>query len=529
MAIWLNDFQGLQRKDEKDDASENVAGENVLQSDGITAYDFGLIATLCWHFLLIVQPASFFLWDGSVVELIVLWGSIACSFLVFLFVYGRVSGKLINSGFFRPVVLLFGVFGSLGSFVGGFEGAASWVVFRIALMLLQGVSVAFLVSLWLQDYLHGEGNSLDKRILLRFMLGALLALVISCLPIALNILAGFLPILSAALLVVSGASSRTAINETLSEGDSFCRLASATRYLRGRENSPRGELRCFRLLYFILPAFAIGLSFGLLKVGVYGSGGVLSNSSAVILGSAGIASSFIIAVAISYKLPSTGMRVVLIFVSWCAVFAGIVLSLMNESMLKVAAIDFLLTFGISTFDFCLMTAAIDYDNSGKRDLLENMLLNRVANYSGVTLGMFAALVLVSFFATGTSSGLEIRMVFALVAVFMVAVGLFSSVSALAIFVPRSASLKEGALKSDPEVVSFVDAVDFLSEEAGLTRREREVFERLARGRNVSHISEELVISRQTTKTHVSRIYRKIGVHSHQELLTLVDSKRAGEN
>ena len=41
---------------------------------------------------------------------------------------------------------------------------------------------------------------------------------------------------------------------------------------------------------------------------------------------------------------------------------------------------------------------------------------------------------------------------------------------------------------------------------------------LARGRNARFIQEELAISYSTTKTHVSRIYRKLGVHAHQELI-----------
>lgn len=62
----------------------------------------------------------------------------------------------------------------------------------------------------------------------------------------------------------------------------------------------------------------------------------------------------------------------------------------------------------------------------------------------------------------------------------------------------------------------------LSEAAGLTAREAEVFGYLARGRNVRFIEEELVVSYNTVKTHVSHIYAKMGVHSHQELIDLVE-------
>ena len=67
----------------------------------------------------------------------------------------------------------------------------------------------------------------------------------------------------------------------------------------------------------------------------------------------------------------------------------------------------------------------------------------------------------------------------------------------------------------------------LAEQAGLTDREREVFDLLAYGRNARYIQEALAVSYSTAKTHVSHIYRKLGVHSQQELLSLVEGRPAG--
>ena len=44
---------------------------------------------------------------------------------------------------------------------------------------------------------------------------------------------------------------------------------------------------------------------------------------------------------------------------------------------------------------------------------------------------------------------------------------------------------------------------------------------LARGRNAGFIMSELHIKRNTVKAHTAHVYAKIGVHSQQELLTLV--------
>lgn len=58
----------------------------------------------------------------------------------------------------------------------------------------------------------------------------------------------------------------------------------------------------------------------------------------------------------------------------------------------------------------------------------------------------------------------------------------------------------------------------------LTPRESEVLVLLARGRNSQAIQEKLVVSRNTVKSHVKNVYNKLGVHSQQELIDLVESR-----
>ena len=57
---------------------------------------------------------------------------------------------------------------------------------------------------------------------------------------------------------------------------------------------------------------------------------------------------------------------------------------------------------------------------------------------------------------------------------------------------------------------------------GLSPRETDVLTLLARGRNAAHIADELYISPNTVGTHRRNIYRKLGVHDQQELLSLVE-------
>lgn len=58
---------------------------------------------------------------------------------------------------------------------------------------------------------------------------------------------------------------------------------------------------------------------------------------------------------------------------------------------------------------------------------------------------------------------------------------------------------------------------------GLSARETEVAELIARGNTVAHIAELLFVSENTVRTHSKRIYVKLDIHKRQELIDLVES------
>ena len=97
----------------------------------------------------------------------------------------------------------------------------------------------------------------------------------------------------------------------------------------------------------------------------------------------------------------------------------------------------------------------------------------------------------------------------------VAVGLVmifvAALSLLALFTPAPA----------PDATDNLFSPDELAARGGLTPRETEVFDLLARGRSVPYVRDALVISRETAATHAKHVYAKLGVHSRQELIDLV--------
>jgi DNA-binding CsgD family transcriptional regulator len=72
-------------------------------------------------------------------------------------------------------------------------------------------------------------------------------------------------------------------------------------------------------------------------------------------------------------------------------------------------------------------------------------------------------------------------------------------------------------------ISLEDKVLVLAEEYGISGRGLEVLMLLAKGRTGTRIEQELYMSRGTVNTHLRRLYQKLGVHTRQDLLDLIDS------
>lgn len=91
--------------------------------------------------------------------------------------------------------------------------------------------------------------------------------------------------------------------------------------------------------------------------------------------------------------------------------------------------------------------------------------------------------------------------------------------------PASSNTRE-----TPEAVSPVpaDARRAFAAAHGLSARETDVFLLLAQGRSRRFICEELFIADGTASTYISRVYEKLGVHSKQELLSLVLEREAAQ-
>jgi DNA-binding CsgD family transcriptional regulator len=63
----------------------------------------------------------------------------------------------------------------------------------------------------------------------------------------------------------------------------------------------------------------------------------------------------------------------------------------------------------------------------------------------------------------------------------------------------------------------------IATEYSLTPRETEVLALLARGRSGRYIKDVLLVSHNTVKAHVKHIYQKLDIHTHQELIDIIEA------
>ena len=173
----------------------------------------------------------------------------------------------------------------------------------------------------------------------------------------------------------------------------------------------------------------------------------------------------------------------------------------------------------SAADVCIQAIAYLYfvtlAKKGELDIALGIGLGQGFIQFGVLVGNVAASAAAS--ALGSSAILATPAGFALILLLAFATALLpasESLRALRSLDERSSSPEDGI---DRAVIRAM-------REYGLSAREGEVLGYLARGRSQPYIQEALYLSKSTISTHVKHIYRKMDVHSKQELLNTLDRK-----
>ncbi len=75
---------------------------------------------------------------------------------------------------------------------------------------------------------------------------------------------------------------------------------------------------------------------------------------------------------------------------------------------------------------------------------------------------------------------------------------------------------------------FREELESLARDASLTTREEEVLRELLKGKTYRMIGDSLCISVDTAKSHIKKLYRKLGINSRNELYGLIQENRMKE-
>lgn len=168
---------------------------------------------------------------------------------------------------------------------------------------------------------------------------------------------------------------------------------------------------------------------------------------------------------------------------------------------------------------------------------------RGASAAGTTIGWFAGSSLAPLLTENPNNmvALAMGMVFVLLVVSMVilnerTIGLAlkktrnaQTNQSTGDFFPNEMGLEggmDGAAQAEngdfPREGAWTKSCNALAEQAALSSRERDVLFLLGKGYTIEFIANELGISFNTAKSHIRNVYAKAGVHSKQELQSLIE-------
>lgn len=138
--------------------------------------------------------------------------------------------------------------------------------------------------------------------------------------------------------------------------------------------------------------------------------------------------------------------------------------------------------------------------------------------AGWTFGPIVGLLIGRFVVHYTPFGLAEVFACALVG------GLFAMFTTMT-FTERDLAFAVNLLPTDKKR-RFTDKCLAVATRCGLSERETEIMTLFAKGRNLAYIQEQLCLSKSTVSTHRQHIYQKLGVHSSQEMIDLIQEEKA---
>lgn len=171
--------------------------------------------------------------------------------------------------------------------------------------------------------------------------------------------------------------------------------------------------------------------------------------------------------------------------------------------------------GYGLFDLLSWVTMIEYAQTHRNRALGVIGLGVGATLLGRATGSLCGTLLLKYQAAGSISysGISLVMLFALIVVCL-------TVLPELLMKPAPDKSARTAPQDAPSEISH--GIAALARGKGLTTRELDVLELLAKGKNAASISLDLGIARGTAQTHIKHIYQKTGFHNQQELMRAIE-------
>ncbi len=510
----------------EDDVRANEAGELSVT---------GFSVMCAWHFLTLftAMPASgdMALEGRPFLLQLVLYFSLALSYGVLSFASGPLLKTLYHRGKRWSVTnLITGLFATAASAMAVLSIDAALPV-RIVAYVLLGLSQALLMFPWLQlpSISNDKGGSY-RNLGFNMGLGGLVAIVIGSLQIPLYHI-GFciLPLIANVLVVVYWNRSRHVTNDDEEKN----RLSLG------------GTIRANT--HFIVYGIAFGLCQFMFSQ-AFGPQDMVSFALNTIWPLLGI----VLSAVIVYLMPVRYFRIQGVFSAQrfgmvffvtaiiVAVYLNATEGAFDEQFMRTGAYSSQALFlaGFNIFDFVFMTTSFTWAARLETDFAAYIGANRSVLYLSMGVGLGLGWLIGQYF-------MFIPAIPIAVSGLVIVVLCITTLPPFDDFAPYARIVTAERMKRDAEKAeaerearaaeervavekaknaSWSNRVNAIADEHELSKREREILFYLAKGRNAAFIQQELWISIHTVKTHIANIYRKLEVHSIQEVLDMVDNQ-----
>ena len=551
---------GTRDTDTDTDSNSRPADGFFKVEDILLTVGFGLM--LAWHYLVLFSPIfglaqeldpSRYLFDRQ----LALYISLAVSFSIIGIVSWRSKQ---NSGRLRPSAGFTYIVGVCAIIISGLCSAippSNIVLFIVAIVLL-GATEAILMFLWLRWFVLRDNSHFLRSFAIYMMAGGALALLICCLqwPAA-SIAASIAPGLSAFILARAQGefyrknNAKTEDDETAAASASQSQAIETAPPSKYDKDAFHKRKTWNRRMNISVVVYA--LSFGLLQ-GSFAIAGItlLMVDNVVVL--VGILVSGLIIYLVPKNLSrGTSIDVMhryslLLFVVGAV---GVAWFDLGSAFLLVSQIAIMA--GFNLFDFGVMAHGMNSDKNSSIGSVQVLEGGRPIVYTSLAVGLVLGFCIVNSTSQDYLAN-TLTMICGITIIALVATTLvpFYTLDGGILAVDHAPSMTNEELlgsalsatsqnaaedderSSDAEVIPadwvspWRGACSQIAKLYQLSPRETEIFFLVAKGRNADYVQQKLVISTHTAKTHIANIYRKLEVHSSQELLDLVEAFRDAE-